>query len=48
MSGGIRLATVVLRPRTGRGHESALHFRAYTGQITINTPMSDTRSGGRP
>jgi predicted acyl esterase len=32
----------------GKGHESALHFRAYTGEITINTPMSDTRSGSRP
>jgi hypothetical protein len=30
------------------GHESALHFRAYTGQITVNTPMSDTRSGSQP
>jgi hypothetical protein len=48
MRNGIRLATVVFRPRAGQGHESALHFRAYTGEITINTPMSDTRSGGRP
>jgi len=32
----------------GQGHESALHFRAYTGEITVNTPMSDTRSGSRP
>jgi predicted acyl esterase len=32
----------------GKGHESALHFRAYTGEITVNTPMSDTRSGSRP
>ena len=32
----------------GKGHESALHFRAYTGEITVNTPMSDTRSGGQP
>jgi uncharacterized protein len=32
----------------GNGHESALHFRAYTGEITVNTPMSDTRSGSRP
>jgi putative CocE/NonD family hydrolase len=32
----------------GMGHESALHFRAYTGQITVNTPMSDTRSGSQP
>jgi putative CocE/NonD family hydrolase len=27
----------------GQGHESALHFRAYTGEIAVNTPMSDTR-----
>jgi putative CocE/NonD family hydrolase len=32
----------------GEGHESALHFRAYTGEITVNTPMSDTRSTTRP
>jgi len=32
----------------GQGHESALHFRAYAGKITVNTPMSDTRSGSRP
>jgi uncharacterized protein len=32
----------------GKGHESALHFRAYTGEITVNTPMSDTRPGTRP
>jgi hypothetical protein len=32
----------------GHGHESALHFRAYTGEITPNTPMSDTRPGTRP
>src|SRR5258708_31289562 len=24
----------------GKGHESALHFHAYTDQITVNTPMS--------
>jgi predicted acyl esterase len=29
----------------GDGHESALHFRAYTGEIKVNTPMPDTRSG---
>jgi putative CocE/NonD family hydrolase len=29
----------------GEGHASALHFRAYTGEITVNTPMSDARSG---
>jgi uncharacterized protein len=27
----------------GDGHESALHFRAYTGEIMVDTPMSDTR-----
>jgi predicted acyl esterase len=27
----------------GKGHESALHFRAYTGEIALNTPMSGTR-----
>ena len=27
----------------GQGHESALHFRAYTGEIAVNTPMSDAR-----
>jgi hypothetical protein len=32
----------------GQGHESALHFRAYTGEIAVNTPMSDTRPRGRP
>jgi uncharacterized protein len=32
----------------GEGHESALHFRVYTGEITVNTPMSDTRSGADP
>ncbi len=32
----------------GEGHESALHFRAYTGEITVNKPMSDTRSGRGP
>ena len=31
----------------GQGHESALHFRAYTGQIAVNTPMSDARGPGR-
>jgi len=31
----------------GQGHESALHFRAYTGEIAVNTPMSDTRPRGR-
>ena len=29
----------------GQGHESAVHFRAYTGEITVDTPMSDSRSG---
>jgi uncharacterized protein len=29
----------------GEGHGSALHFRVYTGEITLSTPMSDTRSG---
>jgi putative CocE/NonD family hydrolase len=28
----------------GEGHESALHFRSYTGEITVGTPMSDTRA----
>jgi uncharacterized protein len=28
----------------GDGHESALHFRAYTGEIAVDTPMSDTRA----
>jgi predicted acyl esterase len=28
----------------GQGHESALHFRAYTGKIAVNTPMSPIRS----
>lgn len=32
----------------GQGHESALHFRAYTGEIAVNTPMSDARPRGRP
>jgi len=32
----------------GKGHESALRFRAYTGEITVDTPMSDTRSDSRP
>ncbi len=32
----------------GAGHESALHFRAYTGEITLDTPMSDTRPTARP
>ena len=27
----------------GQGHESALHFRAYTGEIAVNTPMSERR-----
>jgi uncharacterized protein len=27
----------------GQGHESALHFRAYTGEVTVDTPMPDTR-----
>jgi putative CocE/NonD family hydrolase len=27
----------------GTGHQSALHFRAYTGEITLNSPMSDSR-----
>jgi len=31
----------------GQGHKSALHFRAYTGQIAVNTPMSDTRPRGQ-
>ena len=26
-----------------QGHESAPHFRAYTGEIAVNTPMSDAR-----
>jgi uncharacterized protein len=30
----------------GTGHESALRFRAYTGEVAVNTPMSDTRAGG--
>jgi len=29
----------------GRGHESALQFGAYIGETTVNTPMSDIRSG---
>ena len=29
----------------GAGHESALHFRAFTGDIALGVPMSDTRSG---
>ena len=32
----------------GQGHQSALHFRAYTGEIAVNTPMSDARPHGRP
>jgi hypothetical protein len=32
----------------GEGQESALHFRAYTGEITVDTPMSDTRPDTRP
>ena len=32
----------------GRGHQSALHFHAYTGEIALNKPMSDTRPYGRP
>jgi uncharacterized protein len=32
----------------GAGQESALHFRAYTGEIAVDTPMSDTRPGGEP
>jgi uncharacterized protein len=28
----------------GQGHESGLRFRAYTGEITVNTPMSATRT----
>lgn len=31
----------------GQGHESALRFRAHTGQIAVNTPMSDARRPGR-
>jgi uncharacterized protein len=31
----------------GEGHESALHFRAYTGDITIDTPMAPARDGDR-
>jgi putative CocE/NonD family hydrolase len=31
----------------GQGHESAVHFRAYTGEITVNTPMTDTRQAAR-
>jgi uncharacterized protein len=29
----------------GTDHPSALHFRAYTGEITVGTPMSGTRPG---
>jgi len=32
----------------GEGHESALHFRAYTGEVTVDTPMSDTRPEPEP
>ncbi len=28
----------------GAAHESALHFRAFTGDIALGVPMSDTRS----
>jgi predicted acyl esterase len=31
----------------GAGHESALHFRAYTGDVAINTPMASLRDGDR-
>ena len=27
----------------GAGHESALHFRAYTGEVTTGTPMASVR-----
>jgi len=27
--------------------ESALHFRAYTGDIAVNTPMASARGGDR-
>jgi uncharacterized protein len=30
----------------GEGHESALKFRAYTGEVVVDTPMSETRAGG--
>jgi uncharacterized protein len=29
----------------GVGHESALHFRAYTGQVTAGRPMASMREG---
>jgi putative CocE/NonD family hydrolase len=29
----------------GAGHASALHFRAYTGDVAINTPMASLRDG---
>ncbi len=32
----------------GQGHESALHFRAYTGEIAVGTPISGIRPGSRP
>jgi putative CocE/NonD family hydrolase len=32
----------------GQGPEPALHYRAYTGEIAVNTPMSDTRPRGLP
>jgi len=31
----------------GQGQESALHFRAYTGEITVDTPMTDKRPGSQ-
>jgi uncharacterized protein len=31
----------------GAGHESALRFRAYTGDVAINTPMASLRDGDR-
>jgi len=31
----------------GAGHESALHFRAYTGDVAINTPMASRPDGHR-
>ena len=31
----------------GEGHESALHFRAYTGDVAIDTPIASARDGDR-
>lgn len=40
-----RIAHITLHH--GEGHESALHFRAYAGDVAVNTPMASLRDGDR-